>query len=60
MVRYMKNQKNKEDKCIICQFDFNNNEYLRKLPCAHLYHKECVDEWLAKDKNCPTCKYEIK
>ena len=49
-----------EDKCIICQYDFKENEYLRKLSCEHFYHKDCVDEWLLKDKHCPICKNEVK
>ena len=33
---------------------------LRKLTCGHYYHKDCVDEWLLKDKKCPVCKSEVR
>lgn len=49
----------KSDRCAVCQFEFEENEILRKLTCGHLYHKTCVDEWLGKEKKCPVCKYEV-
>jgi len=50
---------NKIEKCAICQFDFNEEEVVRKLGCSHIYHKLCIDEWLLKDKKCPVCKIEV-
>ena len=29
------------------------------LECGHVYHKECVDQWLAINHNCPACKAPI-
>lgn len=60
IVSFSKYQYKKEDKCVICQYEFKNNERIRKLPCEHLFHKECVDEWLLKDKACPCCKKEVR
>jgi len=41
-------------KCMVCQFSYDEGETLRKLPCGHCFHAECVDQWL-KDKDC--CAY---
>jgi hypothetical protein len=41
-------------KCLVCQFSYEEGETLRKLPCGHCFHAECVDQWL-KDKDC--CAY---
>ena len=48
------------DKCIICQEDFNYGEKTKLLPCGHIFHIECVDQWLIKEKKCPFCNEEIK
>jgi len=47
-------------KCTVCQFEFNIGDDLRKLSCSHIYHKNCVDEWLLNEKKCPICNIEVK
>ncbi len=32
--------------CPICAEDFADGVQVRKLPCEHVYHPACVDEWL--------------
>ncbi|GMI50555.1 hypothetical protein ScalyP_jg4251 [Parmales sp. scaly parma] len=46
-----------ELKCLVCQCDYEDGEELRKLnnTCNHVFHKECVDEWLLKRDRCPYC-----
>ncbi|KAK6204160.1 hypothetical protein LQW54_008394 [Pestalotiopsis sp. IQ-011] len=43
-----------ETSCSICTEDFADGAELRKLPCGHLYHPSCIDQWL-RDFNvtCP-------
>ena len=35
--------------------DFNLGEEVRFLPCMHIYHKECIDDWLMRSFTCPSC-----
>jgi len=49
-----------DDKCIICQYEFQNNEKIKVLPCKHCFHPDCIDEWLKNQKACPYCKTEVK
>ena len=34
-----------ERSCPICLNEMEVGTEVRSLPCNHLYHKECVDEW---------------
>ena len=48
--------------CSICLeklYDEENNKEIISLECNHLFHKECVDPWINKNKNCPLCKRNI-
>jgi hypothetical protein len=51
--------KNIDNKCVVCQYEFKNGETVTQLTCGHLFHSECVDTWLSKNKVCPMCHKEI-
>lgn len=46
-------------KCLICQFAYEPNERLRKLPCGHCFHSDCVGSWLLGKNACPYCRQPI-
>lgn len=43
-------------KCLVCQFQYEIGDIVRKLPCKHYFHKECVDPWLGGKDHCPYCR----
>jgi E3 ubiquitin-protein ligase RNF38/44 len=44
--------------CSVCFEEFEEGEHVRALPCAHRFHIECVDRWLAsKSIRCPMCQH---
>ena len=45
--------------CSICLEKFLEKDYIIYLPCFHLYHKNCIFDWLKRKKNCPICKKKI-
>jgi hypothetical protein len=45
--------------CVICLDDIKKGEIIKKLNCNHIFHINCIDTWLSKEKNCPFCKNEI-
>jgi hypothetical protein len=45
------------DTCSICLDLYTTNTYVRTLPCAHMFHKKCVDKWLKKTFQCPYCRH---
>ncbi|KAI8577333.1 hypothetical protein K450DRAFT_252665 [Umbelopsis ramanniana AG] len=45
--------------CVICLDDFDKGEKVRRLPCGHEFHCECIDPWLTvKSASCPLCKHD--
>ncbi|CAK4031870.1 RING finger [Lecanosticta acicola] len=47
-------------RCLVCLCDFETKEVARRLvKCNHLFHKECIDQWLTTGRNsCPLCREE--
>ncbi|KAG0033545.1 hypothetical protein BGZ81_008121 [Podila clonocystis] len=45
--------------CVICLCEYEPDDLLRQMPCRHMFHKECVDEWLKLKRTCPLCKFDI-
>ncbi|KAL7593876.1 hypothetical protein Lser_V15G35356 [Lactuca serriola] len=46
--------------CAICLQDFEKEEEGRELPsCRHVFHLECIDEWLIRQGSCPICRRDV-
>ena len=49
--------------CIICLDTIKAGDTLRNLRCMHKFHKECIDDWLQRQKIdtlvCPVCETSI-
>ena len=48
-----------EGKCLICQCEYENDELVRRLPCGHRFHTECVDKWILGKPICPYCRQSV-
>ena len=49
--------KEKNCKCSICQDNFSGEDKIKNLICDHVYHHDCIDEWLFNHSHkCPCCK----
>jgi hypothetical protein len=44
--------------CIICR-DLLVGGTCKKLNCGHIYHADCLRNWLLMQQTCPTCRAEI-
>ncbi|KAF3848636.1 hypothetical protein F7725_015133 [Dissostichus mawsoni] len=49
-----------DEKCTICLSMLEDKEDVRRLPCMHLFHQGCVDQWLATSRKCPICRVDIE
>ncbi|KAL1854595.1 hypothetical protein Plec18170_004685 [Paecilomyces lecythidis] len=47
--------------CAICLDDFiPGSSVVRELPCAHIFHPECIDAFLIRNSSlCPMCKKSV-
>lgn len=48
-----------QSQCMICLSEFETGEEVRRLPCHHVFHASCVDEWLRRCTDCPICKNNV-
>lgn len=46
------------DVCPICFEDFCEGDIASILPCYHIFHKNCIEPWIKKANNCPTCRID--
>jgi hypothetical protein len=49
-----------ETRCAICLGDFEAGETLRRLPCLHVYHDECIGRYFETKHNCPVCQTDVR
>lgn len=50
-----------EEPCNICMEEYENGDILKKLPCNHYYHKDCISKWLCNEKTtCPMCRKDVR
>lgn len=45
--------------CSICQEEFKGVMAVNKLPCGHLFHKECLVPWFKDSSHCPNCRFDL-
>ncbi|KAJ8762710.1 hypothetical protein K2173_012202 [Erythroxylum novogranatense] len=49
-----------EPECAVCLEAFEEgNECLVIPACSHVYHKSCIDQWLANNRQCPLCRASV-
>jgi Ring finger domain len=46
--------------CSVCTETFELNEPAKQMPCAHVYHADCLLPWLRAHASCPTCRREVE
>lgn len=45
--------------CTICLESFVEGTIWRALPCSHVFHRDCILEWLSHGRRCPLCRLDL-
>merc|ERR1711907_779891 len=45
--------------CAVCREQFEEGLQTMRLPCGHLFCRDCVLPWLQQAHTCPTCRHEL-
>lgn len=48
------------DECLFCLDSLGETSFYRRLPCSHIFHLSCIDEWFCEeDASCPLCRQKF-
>jgi len=48
------------DLCTVCQEGLQHGDEVKRLPCGHEFHADCIGRWLTTRKNaCPLCAQAV-
>jgi E3 ubiquitin-protein ligase RNF115/126 len=45
--------------CAVCKDSMVKGETVKKLPCGHCYHGNCIVPWLGTRNSCPVCRFQL-
>ncbi|KDP26418.1 hypothetical protein JCGZ_17576 [Jatropha curcas] len=45
--------------CSICLDEFQALSQIKRMPCLHIFHSHCIDQWLSLSHKCPLCRFEM-
>ncbi|OHT14065.1 hypothetical protein TRFO_15568 [Tritrichomonas foetus] len=48
-----------DDTCIVCRTQLKADNDVKKLPCGHCFHLECLQKWFYHQSKCPLCQQNI-
>ena len=54
----LKQELSENAECVICLEVMSRESGITVLPCAHLFHSECIDAWFTRNNFCCICKAE--
>ncbi|KAH9376520.1 hypothetical protein HPB48_006605 [Haemaphysalis longicornis] len=55
-VKIAQEQVDKLLQCTVCMEEFKTGEQVKRLPCQHHFHPDCIVPWLELHGTCPICR----
>ncbi|XVF13264.1 hypothetical protein REPUB_Repub08aG0193600 [Reevesia pubescens] len=53
------NDFNSEEKCSVCMEEMVIGSQVTVMPCSHVYHGDCIVQWLKTSHMCPVCRFKL-
>ncbi|KAK1288318.1 E3 ubiquitin-protein ligase RING1 [Acorus calamus] len=47
------------DDCRVCFDEFSVGSEVMRMPCGHLFHRDCILKWLERSGVCPMCRLKM-
>ncbi|EOY01991.1 Zinc finger-like protein [Theobroma cacao] len=47
------------ENCVICLEELKVGSEASRMPCSHIFHGDCLEEWLKQSHYCPVCRFEM-
>ncbi|KAF8111973.1 hypothetical protein N665_0070s0042 [Sinapis alba] len=54
--RRQRTPKEEEGMCTICHEELIGAEYVNSLQCTHIFHHNCIVDWIPNNLSCSTCR----
>jgi hypothetical protein len=54
-----KHKKDRNIQCSICLSEYEKDDLVTLLKCDHIYHIDCINNWIKNNSKCPVCKYDL-
>ncbi|GMJ02181.1 hypothetical protein HRI_003888700 [Hibiscus trionum] len=48
-----------EGDCTVCLEGLEVGSNAARMPCSHMFHNQCIEEWLKQSHYCPVCRFEM-
>ncbi|CAD8178554.1 unnamed protein product [Paramecium octaurelia] len=45
-----------QETCSVCLLEYQKTAICRFTPCHHIFHADCLEQWIMKHENCPLCR----
>jgi len=58
-ISYKLEKTDQKFECVICLENICNSEYVSLTTCFHMYHTNCLNDWLKISSVCPLCEFKL-